>query len=158
MADSEAHFFAAVAARTLIRPSVRCIIVNDGKVLVQRPADSIPGGGYAFIGGAYEIGDTFEARSRAEIEEETNARLVEWRYLFVVENLFVCAGHQIHGLEHYAEAKIDRTDVVSKEGHLIQEWLPLRTLHTVDLRPHVVRDVLCSGRLYEVRHLVAQEW
>jgi hypothetical protein len=44
---------------------VRAIILSgDGsRLLVQRPTDS-PGSNYAFIGGEYEIGDTFDLRIR----------------------------------------------------------------------------------------------
>jgi ADP-ribose pyrophosphatase YjhB (NUDIX family) len=113
MSESEDRFIATVAARRMVRTSIRSIIVHDGQVLLQRPSDSAPGHRYAFIGGEYEVGDTFESRLRKEIEEETNARLVDWQYLFVVENRFVHAGHRVHGLEHYLWATIDRTDVTS---------------------------------------------
>lgn len=158
MSDTERRFFAAVAAREVVRPSVRALVVHDGGVLVQRPADAVPGGSYAFIGGEYEVGDTFADRLRREIEEETTARLVSWRYLFVVENYFVHGGHQIHGLEHYLLAGLDTTDVRSREAHLVQEWLPLSEVATADLRPIVVRDVLAEGRHEQVHHLMAYGW
>ncbi|WP_157987723.1 NUDIX domain-containing protein [Jiangella endophytica] len=158
MSEREDRFFAAVAARHLVRPSVRAIVVHDSSVLVQRPADSAPGGNYAFIGGEYEAGDTFESRLRQEIEEETTACLVSWRYLFVVENRFVHAGRRIHALEHYVWATLDTIEVKSREGHIVQEWLPLDTLGSVDLRPFAVRDVLANGHLEQVRHLVVDGW
>lgn len=158
MSELEGRYFAAVADRQLVRPCVRAIIVRDGALLVQRPIDTASGTSYAFIGGEYELGDTFESRLRAEIDEETNARLVDWRYLFVVENLFVSAGHRVHGLEHYLEASIDRADVSSREPHLVQEWLPLGDLTNADLRPHVVRNVLATGRHRHVKHLVVNGW
>ncbi|HEY2670490.1 MAG TPA: NUDIX domain-containing protein [Rugosimonospora sp.] len=158
MSKLEDRFFAAVADRQLVRPCVRAIIVKDGSVLVQRPADSAAETSYAFIGGEYELGDTFESRLRVEIDEETNARLVGWRYLFVAENLFVSEGHRVHGLEHYLEASIDRVDVSSREPHLTHEWLPLGDLANADLRPHVVRDVLATGRHRHVKHLIVNGW
>lgn len=72
-------FFAAVAERNVVRPSVRAIVIVDGQLLVQRPTDE-PGGCYAFIGGEYEVGDSFESRLRREFEEETSARLVSCAY------------------------------------------------------------------------------
>lgn len=158
MSESERRFFAAVAARDVVRPSVRALVVHDGSVLVQRPADAAPGGNYAFIGGEYEVGDTFESRLRREIEEETTAHLVSWRYLFVVENLFVNDGHRIHALEHYLLTGLDTTDVKSREAHLVQEWLPLSELAAADLRPSVVRDLLAEGRHEQVHHLMADGW
>ncbi|MFI0351918.1 NUDIX domain-containing protein [Actinomadura sp. 9N407] len=158
MSESESRYIAEVAARRAVRPSVRSLIVQEGRVLVQRPSDSEPGHHYGFIGGGYEIGDTFESRLRKEIEEETNARLVDWEYLFVVENRFVDAGRRVHAVEHYLLATIDRTDVVSREAHLVQEWIPLSALAATDVRPHAVRDVLATGRHHEIRHLTVNAW
>ncbi|SDE09158.1 NUDIX domain-containing protein [Auraticoccus monumenti] len=158
MSSMEQDFFDVVAQRRLVRPSVRAIIFSSDlqRVLVQRPSDS-PGTNYAFIGGEYEIGDTFEARLRAEIEEETNARLVSWEYLFVVENRFMAGDKQIHGLEHYLRATIDREDVEPREPHLVQEWLPVADVTSVVLRPVAVRDLI-GAELATVRHLVIDGW
>jgi ADP-ribose pyrophosphatase YjhB (NUDIX family) len=158
VSDTEDRFFAVIAARNVVRPSVRAIILREGHVLAQRPADSVPDGSYAFIGGEYELGDTIESRLRQEIEEETTAQLTAWRYLFVVENRFVHANHRVHSLEHYVLASIDSADVDSREDHLVHEWLSLSTLATADLRPHVVRDVLVEGRHEDVRHLINDGW
>jgi 8-oxo-dGTP pyrophosphatase MutT (NUDIX family) len=112
---------------------------------------------YAFIGGEYEHGDTFEDRIRREFEEETNARVLSWSYLFVVENQFLWNSVLIHGLEHYLEVAIDRMDVESRENHLTQAWLPLDRLRDFDLRPAPVRDAVASGRFRTLRHLVVSQ-
>ncbi|MFC5826645.1 NUDIX hydrolase [Nonomuraea insulae] len=121
MSESEDRFFATVAARQLVRASVRAIVIDGDRVLLQRPADATPEHHYGFIGGEYEVGDTFESRLRQEIDEETNARLLYWEYLLVAENRFVHNDHRIHALEHYLLAVIDRADVTSREAHLVQE-------------------------------------
>jgi ADP-ribose pyrophosphatase YjhB (NUDIX family) len=108
--------------------------------------------------GEQELGDTIEDRIRKEIAEETNATLRTSRFLFVVENRFIAAGQRIHTLELYVEATIDRKDVHSREPHLKQEWLPLDTLASVDLRPYVVRDALADGSYETVGHLVVDGW
>ncbi|MFC4009124.1 NUDIX domain-containing protein [Nonomuraea purpurea] len=158
MSESEDRFFAAVTARRLVRVSVRSIILDGDRVLLQRPSDAPPGRHYAFIGGEYEIGDTFEERLRKEIDEETNARLIDWRYLFVAENRFIHNGHRVHALEHYLLATIDRVDVASREELLVQEWVPLADLATTDVRPYAVRDVVAAGRHHETRHLLIDGW
>lgn len=149
----ESDFFAAVAARNVVRPRVAGIIIVGGQLLAQRPSDD-PTACYAFIGGEYEVGDTFVSRLHAEIEEETTARLLHAEYLFVVENQFRSASVSVCSLEHYLLAQIDRTDVESREPHLVFRWLPLDCLGQVDLRPHVVRDAITSGEYLRVRHLV----
>lgn len=149
----EADFLHTLAARRAVRPRVAAIVVMDGRLLVQRPADD-PKACYAFVGGVYEVGDTFESRIRAEFEEETTARVVETRYLFVVENRFRVADGLVHGLEHYLEVKLDRKEVESREAHLTFHWLDLASLRTHDLRPRVVRDVVARGVFRNVRNLV----
>ena len=150
---SQDQFFRAVASRRIPRIRVAGIVVDDGKLLVQRPADD-PSSFYAFIGGEYEIGDTFETRLRKEFEEETNALVVTARYLFCVENHFQYKGQTIQQAEHFFLVSIDRRDVTSREGHLVQHWLPLADLAGANLRPFVVRDALASGTYLTDRHLI----
>lgn len=148
----QGEFFRAVAGRGVVRVRVAAIVVRDGKLLVQRPTDE-PASCYAFVGGEYERGDTFETRIRREFEEETTARVVDWRYLFVVENRFTHHGGTFHGLEHYLEVTLDRENVLSREPHLSQHWLPLAGLQGYDVRPHVVRDAVASGSFRHLKHL-----
>ncbi len=148
----QSEFFQAVAGRDIVRVRVAAIVVSDGKVLVQRPADE-PTSFYAFVGGEYERGDTFETRIRREFEEETTARVVGWRYLFVVENRFTHNGNTFQGLEHYLEVTLDRENVASREPHLSQHWLPLARLQDYDVRPLIVRDAVASGRFRRLKHL-----
>lgn len=122
-------------------------------VFKVRPADD-PKASYAFVGGEYEVGDTLLSRLQTEFEEETNCRIVRAEYLFVVENRFEYEGRLIHGLEHYFYVEINRHDVESREPHLSFHWVSLDTLAEHDVRPHVVRDVIVSGELRDVRHLV----
>jgi ADP-ribose pyrophosphatase YjhB (NUDIX family) len=149
---SQDEFLSVVAARRLVRPSVRAIVVRDGNLLVQRPVDD-PLACFAFIGGEYEHGDTFESRIRREFEEETTAKVLACKYLFVVENRFIWNGAVIHGLEHYLEVELDRSLVESREVHLAQHWLPISELPTYDLRPAVVRDAIQQGNFRSLRHL-----
>lgn len=153
MESSQDRFFQAVASRQIPRIRVAGIVVEDGKLLVQQPADD-PSSCYAFIGGEYEIGDTFETRLRREFEEETNARVKEARYLFCVENHFRYRGRIIQQAEHYFLVSLDRHDVVSRETHLKQYWLPLSSLAELDLRPFVVRDAVARGSYLTDRHLI----
>ena len=127
------EFFRAVATRNIVRVSVRAIVVVDQQLLVQRPADE-PDSFYAFIGGEYEVGDTFESRLRREFAEETTAQVVTCSYRFVVENRFVHAGHEIHGLDHFCEVTPDRRVIDSRESHLTQHWLSIDRIEHHDLR------------------------
>lgn len=155
MSSRQDAFFRAVAARNLVRPSVRAIVIADDQLLVQRPTDE-EDACYAFIGGEYEVGDSFESRLRREFVEETSARVLEISYRFVVENHFEHAGRLIHSLEHFCEVTIDRREVLSRELDLEQHWLPLERLHEYDLRPRVVRDAIRDGSWRGVRHLTTR--
>jgi hypothetical protein len=94
---------------------------------------------------------------RTEFQEETTAKVLTARYLFVVENRFRYADRLVHGLEHYFLVEIDTADVRSREPHLEFHWLPLPNLAAFDLRPHVVRDAILSGSYLEARHLVTPD-
>jgi ADP-ribose pyrophosphatase YjhB (NUDIX family) len=150
--NRESVFYEAVASRNIPRIRVAAIIIYEGHLLAQRPADD-PTACYALIGGEYEMGDTFESRVRAEIEEETSAKVLTTEYRFVVENRFRYHGNLIQAAEHYLEVTIDRTNVASRESHLSQHWLPLANLMDIDLRPTVVRDVIAHGIHRTVHHL-----
>ena len=152
----ESEFFQAVARRNIPRIRVAAIVIQDGHLLAQRPADD-PTACYALIGGEYEMGDTFESRIRTEIEEETNARVLATEYRFVVENRFRYDGQLIQSVEHYLEVTLDRKGIASRESHLTQHWLPLGSLMNIDLRPAVVREALASGAYKTVRHLAVPD-
>ena len=147
------QFFEAVASRQIPRIRIAGIVVADQAVLVQRPADD-PQACYAFIGGEYEIGDTFESRLRAEFDEETNAKVVEAQYLFCVENHFQYKGNLIQQAEHYYLVTLDRLDVESREAHLKQFWIPLSQFGLTDVRPLAVRDAVADGSYMTKRHIV----
>lgn len=140
-------------AHNEIRVSVRAIVLNKGRVLAQKPTVD-PSACYAFIGGGYDIGDTFASRLKREFEEETNANIVDCRYLFVVENRLRMDEELLQAVMHFFAVTLDREDIKSREKHLAQHWLPVATLKDYDLRPLIVRDVIAEGRLHSVRHLV----
>lgn len=151
--DREQESFETIAARNVIRISVRAVVLSKGRILVQKPTDD-PNACYAFIGGGYEVGDTFVSRLRQEFEEESNAKIVDCQYLFVVENRDRVNGELRQAVDHYFAVTLDREDIESRERHLAQYWLPISTLKEYDLRPQVIRDVIAEGQLHSVRHLV----
>jgi ADP-ribose pyrophosphatase YjhB (NUDIX family) len=153
MVFKQDQFFQAVASRQIPRIRIAGIVVADQALLVQRPPDD-PEACYAFIGGEYEIGDTFDTRLRLEFEEETNARVVEAQYLFCVENHFRYKGNLIQQVEHYYLVTLDRRDVESREAHLKQFWIPLPQFRLADVRPIAVRDAVADGSYLTKRHIV----
>ncbi len=145
-------YFARIAASGAVRVRAVALAIRDGAVLAQQPADD-PSAFFAFPGGGYEVGDSFESRVAQEIAEETTARVVSARYGFVVENRFRYAGRPVHLLEHFVFVELDRTALESREAHLTFHWLALQGLDRIDLRPHAVRDRLADPGLQEIRRL-----
>ena len=60
----------------------------------------------------------------------------------------------IQQTEHYFATSLDRKDIVSRESHIAQHWLPLEKLEEYDLRPKVVKDSLADGSYLEKRYLI----
>jgi ADP-ribose pyrophosphatase YjhB (NUDIX family) len=142
-----------IASGNMPRISVRAVVLSKGRTLVQKDSDD-PNSCYAFIGGQYEVGDTFVSRLKREFEEETTAEIVDCKYLFVVENRLRVNGKLTQSVDYYLEVTVDREDIESKEKHLSQHWLPISTLKDYDLRPWIVRDVIAEHQVHSVRHLV----
>jgi ADP-ribose pyrophosphatase YjhB (NUDIX family) len=151
--SQEAEFLKDIASRNVVRVGVRAIVLREDRILVQKPTDD-PDACFAFIGGEYELGDTFFSRLNVEFEEETNAKIVDCQYLFVVENRLRVEDKLVQGLEHYFAVTLDREDIQSRERHLSQHWLSISSLKDYDLRPWIVRDVIADDKLHSVRHLV----
>jgi hypothetical protein len=49
--------------------------------------------------------------------------------------------------------ELNSYEVRSREGHLVQCWLPLSQLPACDLRPHVVRDATVDGTWETRKHI-----
>ena len=128
------------------------IVVADREVLIQRNTYGLDRC-FAFLGGHYEVGDTFESRLREEFEEETNARVTRAELLSVLERRLMGPDGLWQALEIYMDAETDRRELASREAHLSQHWLPLSAFATYDVRPHVVRDMVASGEYRSLRHL-----
>ncbi|MEM6743089.1 MAG: NUDIX domain-containing protein [Pseudomonadota bacterium] len=153
MSFSEDAFFAEIAARGAPRLRVAGLVLHDGAVLTQQAADD-PAGYHALIGGEVEAGDALAGRLAQEFQEETDAALLDCRYLLCVENRFLWNGAAIHQIEHVFAATLDRVDIRSREAHLAFRWLPLGGIAQADLRPRVLRDALADGSWRTARHLV----
>lgn len=155
---TDEEFLRRIAEKGVIRPCVRALIFHPQRadILVEQNIHE-PGSYYSFPGGEYELGDSMVGRLGQELQEETDAELLECRYLFVAENLFYVAGKLVHSLEHYFEAVIDRDQVESREAHLTHHWLPIEALYDFDLRPLIVRDHVMDGSYHALRHIFHHE-
>lgn len=138
-----------------IRVSARAIIFNAAHdhILVERN-DWIRYPFYNFIGGGVEVGETLQDCITRELAEETDARIVSARYLFVVENFFPQKDKTMHSLEHYFLVELDRETITPRNDGVEYQWLPVNDLPQTDLRPTIVRDAIADGAYRHTTHLI----
>ncbi|MGI9612378.1 MAG: NUDIX domain-containing protein [Acidimicrobiales bacterium] len=154
MVTSYDRFLRELAKERRVRVRVAGLCVDRERLLVQQAADE-PTGVMALPGGGLQLGASLEQQLAQEFAEETTAQLRSARYLFVVEHTFrTVDGELVHSLEHYFAVELDRSEVRSKESHLIFSWVPIEDLSATDLRPRVVRDTITSGDIATTKHLV----
>lgn len=149
----EKEFLQQVINKKEVRVSVRSLCFHDGKLLVQRPNDD-PNACYGTIGGKLELGESMEERICKEYAEETNARVISTKYLFVIENRFLYGDGLVHGIEHFFLVDLDTYKIESHVSYLDQHWLPIDNIRKYDLRPHILRDVIADGSWKHLKHLV----
>ena len=139
-----------------IRIGVRAIIFDStgNKILVERNLGAhekyvnYPGGGL-------ELGETLEQCISREMIEEIGVPILDFKFLFLVENSIPFDGENLHGIELYCEVKLGTDDVVAQiEGYDFY-WQVVDDLGDVDLRPIIVRDRIIDGTIHEVRHLIS---
>ena len=147
------EYLEKIAEQKLIRISVRSICLQNGYLLVQQPSDDI-NACYAFIGGELELGELMEEGLKREYIEEMGIEAKILRYLFVVENRFLVNDRLFHAVEHYFQTEVGDAEIKSQESHITQHWLPIEQLKEYDIRPHVVRDVICDGSWQTVKRLI----
>jgi ADP-ribose pyrophosphatase YjhB (NUDIX family) len=89
---------------------------------------------YRPLGGAIEFGETGEQAIRCEIEEELGAKIIEVRYLYTLENIFVCNGEPGHEIvlvyaAQFAEPSLyDQAKFAGQEDNgvpFVAMWKPL---------------------------------
>jgi 8-oxo-dGTP pyrophosphatase MutT (NUDIX family) len=150
-------YFQLMAEKRQVRVGARAIIVNHSadRFLVEKNSGAREQ--YLnFIGGGVELGESLEACLAREIQEETNAKAIRMDYLFVVENFVTFKGELLHGLGHYFEVELDRSDVISPTDGIEFLWFSMKELAEVDLRPQVVRDQIVKGTYRSVCHLISK--
>lgn len=136
-----------------VRVCVRSLCFHDRKLLVQRPNDD-PNACYGTIGGKLELGESMEERICKEYAEETNARVISAKYLFVIENRFRYDRGLVHGIEHFFLVDLDTYEIESRVSYLAQHWLPVDRLIEYDLRPHILRDAIADGSRKHAQHMI----
>ncbi|MCJ7717781.1 MAG: NUDIX domain-containing protein [Anaerolineales bacterium] len=150
-------FFRSIRDKKQHRPGGRAIIFDSTRqyILVERNLgahenyDNFPGGGL-------ELGETLQECISREMKEEIGATVLDFEFLFLVENFILFEGEYLHGLELYCEVRLESDEVESQEEGYECLWIEVASLCGVDLRPHIVRDRIIDGTYRDVRHLVTR--
>lgn len=109
-----------------------------------------------FPGGGLELGETIEQCISREIIEEIGKPILDFKFLFLVENFIPFEDEYLHGIELYCAVKLGTDDVVAQVEGYDFSWLGVDDLSDADLRPNIVRDRIVDGTFRKVRHLVTR--
>ena len=139
------------------RPGGRAIIFDSTRrrILVERNSGAREKY-VAFPGGGIELGETLQECISREMDEEIAATVLDFEFLFLVENFIPFEGEYLHGIELYCEIKLESDEVKSQLDGYEFPWLEVATLGEVDLRPTIVRDRIVDGTYKDVRHLITR--
>lgn len=135
------------------RYRVGAVIVADGCALFARTER---GGYYYSVGGGVHIGERSDEAVVREVLEETGERFEVVRPLFLVENFFHGEDGSVDGLAcHTLELYYLMTSAVKREYSAQSVtsdgererlyWLPLDRLDEYDIRPSLLKRVICGG-------------
>ena len=150
-------FFRSLLENKQHRPGGRAIIFDSTRrrILVERNLGAREG--YVnFPGGGIEIGETLQECIAREMNEEIGAEILDFEFLFLVENFVLFEGEYLHGIELYCEIKLGSDKVESKLDGYEFRWVEVAQLSGLDLRPTIVRDRIIDGTYRDVRHLVTR--
>jgi 8-oxo-dGTP pyrophosphatase MutT (NUDIX family) len=150
-------FFRKILGSKQHRPGGRAIIFDSSRrhLLVEKNLGAREEY-VAFPGGGIELGETLQECITRELDEEIGAKIVDFNFLFLVENFIPFEGEYLHGIELYCEVKLGSDQVESQlEGYEFP-WIDVSKLGKVDLRPHIVRDRIVDGSYKEIRHLISR--
>lgn len=150
-------FFREILESGRHRPCGRAIVFDRSRrrILVMRNLGAREKY-VAFPGGGIELGETLEECLIRELDEEIAAKVLDFEFLFLVENFIPFEGEFVHGIELYCEIRLESDAVVSQLDGFEFPWIELDELSGTDLRPTVVRDRIMDGTFRELRHLVTR--
>ena len=151
------EFFRQVLENNQHRPSGRAIVFDSTRrnILVEKNLDAHEK--YVnFPGGGIELGETLQECVSREMMEEIGGTVLDFDFLFLVENFILFEGQYLGGIELYCEIKLDSDKCESQEEGYEFHWIEVAKLNQIDLRPAIVRDRIFDGTYRDVRHLVTK--
>lgn len=136
-----------------IESIVRCVIVQDGSVLLCGALDERGEVRYWYLpGGHIEPGETAQQAVAREMEEEAGERVEIGACVLVNENHFTQTRSRKGAIRRHEYtfvfvAKAPTASIRSQEAHLRFAWIPFSDLRTLDVRPASQRTWLQDHQL-----------
>lgn len=102
----------------MIEIIARALILKEGKLLLCK---SVPNSNYYLPGGHIEFGESAGQALKREVIEECGAEIDNLHFVGCFENKWGEPIHHEYNLIYTVD--IEETDVVSKESHILFEWI-----------------------------------
>jgi ADP-ribose pyrophosphatase YjhB (NUDIX family) len=128
------------------------ILVQNGKVLLQRPDDSAA---YAFPGGHVGFGETNAETLIREFKEEVSAEIEVLEFKWVEENFFRWGDKLCHQISLSHLVKLKDTAQIPPDGRFISKeddeddnkaiyfyWIPLDEVKNINVYPQNAAELL----------------
>ncbi|ABM80726.1 NUDIX hydrolase [Hyperthermus butylicus] len=134
----------------LFRVAARCIILRDGKILVQL---SKKGDFYRLPGGRIRPDETIVQGLQREVHEELGIEKIEnMRLIFIVDSFYKRRSGLVHEVGFYFLCDVGDAEIKPREEHLRIEWIEPEQLDSKNFRPSAlaphlrrIREVLENG-------------
>lgn len=117
----------------------RAIIIRNGKLLVCRCRDR---NYHFFPGGHVEFGETAKQTLKRELKEELGVNARKFSYMGTVENIYSEHANMHHEINLVFKAGAGKFPSVSKEDHLVYNFVDLKNLKREQIYPLVLCDAV----------------
>jgi len=141
----------------ILRVSVRCILVKNGRILVQL---SKHGDFYRLPGGRVRPDETLIQALRRELLEELGVSSTEPEYLlYIVDSFYKRKNSVVHDIGFYFLCKNRvEEEMKPREEHVKIEWIPIEKLNKDNFRPIALAEILkkdlASANLPSTQYIV----
>ena len=135
-----------------IRNSIKAIIIENGKILVNRCDFKDGLVTYIFSGGGQEPGETFAEALQRECYEELGAKVVIGELVWIREYIgknheFSEWDYDVHQIEYYFKCQLETPIDLDKATQLDTaqvgvDWLDLSKLKEYNIYPKIIKDCI----------------
>lgn len=132
------------------------IVTHNNKILFHKcPNDCY----YALMGGRVKTGESSADALKREVLEELGKEICITDFIGVIENFFTSKNTKYHELEFIHKFEfIDEKDKlientlydIEPDKDTIFEWLDIKDIPSLDIRPKAAKELLCSGKLGQI--------